>query len=94
MLQKNDYAFTDDMRSDLRRYLNGEPSLGHYPANLEFNQAQDADQQSRPDDHYYQEQGQEPPPTRKRRWWNNWEANVMLAALAGILVILALCPVW
>lgn len=65
-----------------------------YTVGQDEQQRADADQQSQPDDHYFQAAGEEPPPARKRRWWNNWETNVMLAALAGILVILAVCPVW
>jgi hypothetical protein len=106
MSEVTDRKFTMLDKSDLEEFIKAYdrshgPVFGQYPPNLYFSQQQqqaaDADQQARPDDFYYQGQGQEPPPPPKRHWlhWfvRNYELCVTLVAVAGFLIILALCQV-
>jgi hypothetical protein len=85
-------TMTRKMRHDLSRFCyeqgfleyDDAPSIGHWPDDT-------------PDPFYFQAQGQEPPLPSKRHWlhWflRNYELCVTLVAVAGFLVILALCQV-
>jgi hypothetical protein len=98
MNEVTDRKFTRLDKSDLEEFikaydLSHSPLMGHSPPNLLFGNKPS----SAPDPHYFATAGQEPPPPPKRHWFHwfvrNYELCVTLVAVAGFLIILALCQV-
>jgi hypothetical protein len=94
-------TMTRKMRHDLSRFCyeqgfleyDEQPSIGHWPDDAPAGNKSTA----APDPHYFATAGEEPPPPPKRHWlhWfvRNYELCVTLVAVAGFLIILALCQV-